>query len=781
MVGPLILYTAPLGVAGLVSLVLAHHAMRRRAVQGAGYFALLMAAVSVWSATAIAVHMSPTLPGKVFWTNMQYAGITLVPLAWLCFALAYTGDGAVLRFGHFVLLGLHPAAVQIVAWTDPYHGFFRRQVWLDTSGPVATLGTVMGPAFWMHTVYSYMLLLAGAYVLVRAQLRSPRVYRNQGVALFVAVLAPWIANVVTIATAGPLSYTDLTPFAFTISGVALAWGLMRHGLLDLVPIAHGAVLANLSSAVIALDRHDRLVEVNPAAAAIFGLSREDVIGRPLWEVSPRYLDVLLRYRSVDEICEEVTVGEGEQRQVFDLSVAPLYDEREAYVGRLINVRDITEYHRAQETLSGYAEQLRILHEIDQAILAAQSPETIASAALERIPHLMPVERMSVVVYDVEGQPRQLAVRTTGRLDADASIWEKALSGELRDEPDARCANYLPSGAASSPFEQQLRVCGVRAYLVTPLVAHGDVMGLLSFEASRTGVFTASHIDVAHQIATSLVVALENARLYAAAQQELSERKCAEAALVASEAALRQKAEDLIARNAELDAFAHTVAHDLKTPLSLLIGYTSFLEAGGAQDDPDTLALSVRSIGQSARKMGSIIDELLLLASVRKVQDVEPRPLDMHAIVHDVLVRMTDLIDRDGASVDVPDEWPIAMGHAPWIEEVWANYISNALKYGGTPPRIVIGAEALSHTNGHGGPGIIRYWVRDNGDGLSAKEQARLFIPFERLNQARAKGYGLGLSIVQRIMERLGGAAGVESSGIPGAGSTFYFDLPKADL
>ena len=202
-----------------------------------------------------------------------------------------------------------------------------------------------------------------------------------------------------------------------------------------------------------------------------------------------------------------------------------------------------------------------------------------------------------------------------------------------------------------------------------------------------------------------------------------------------------------------------------------MGYTSFLEAGGAQDDPDTLALSVRSIGQSARKMGSIIDELLLLASVRKVQDVEPRPLDMHAIVHDVLVRMTDLIDRDGASVDVPDEWPIAMGHAPWIEEVWVNYLSNAMKYGGSPPVLELGAERVG-TN-------VRFWVRDNGPGIKAEDQKQLFVPFTRLHQVRVTGQGLGLSIVSRIVSRLGGEVGVDSE--PGAGSTFYFTLPACTV
>ena len=117
-----------------------------------------------------------------------------------------------------------------------------------------------------------------------------------------------------------------------------------------------------------------------------------------------------------------------------------------------------------------------------------------------------------------------------------------------------------------------------------------------------------------------------------------------------------------------------------------------------------------------------------------------------------------------------DSWPRALGHAAWVEEVWANYLSNAIKYGGQPPRVMLGAEPQQD-------GMVRYWVRDNGPGLAPEDQARLFTPFTRLDQVRVKGHGLGLSIVRRIVEKLGGQVGVESQ--LGQGSTFFFILPAA--
>jgi signal transduction histidine kinase len=177
-----------------------------------------------------------------------------------------------------------------------------------------------------------------------------------------------------------------------------------------------------------------------------------------------------------------------------------------------------------------------------------------------------------------------------------------------------------------------------------------------------------------------------------------------------------------------------------------------------------------SVARNAHKMSIIIDELLLLSSVRGMEEIERHPLEMGRIVAEARGRLLHLIEEHNGVIILPDKWPLALGYAPWIEEVWTNYINNAINYGGRPPRVELGATEQAD-------GTVRFWVRDNGPGLSPEEQARLFTPFERLHEAKIKGHGLGLSIVQRIVHKLGGQVGVESEGIAGRGSTFYFVLP----
>jgi PAS domain S-box-containing protein len=226
---------------------------------------------------------------------------------------------------------------------------------------------------------------------------------------------------------------------------------------------------------------------------------------------------------------------------------------------------------------------------------------------------------------------------------------------------------------------------------------------------------------------------------------------------------------------DLDAYAHTVAHDLKNPLSVVVGYSGFLLEQETLSGREHKAL--QAIAQTGDKITEIIDSLLLLARVRNMETVEVQPLDTAVLIQSAWNRLMGSSQAATIELIAPETWPTAVGYAPWIEQVWVNYLSNAIKYGGQPPHVEIGAEVAS--NGHGTQPAVRFWVRDNGKGLSEEEAAQLFQKFARLDQhSSVQGHGLGLSIVQRIVEKLGGTVGVRSE--LGVGSTFYFMLPLAE-
>ncbi|MBN2501788.1 MAG: tetratricopeptide repeat protein [Anaerolineales bacterium] len=238
---------------------------------------------------------------------------------------------------------------------------------------------------------------------------------------------------------------------------------------------------------------------------------------------------------------------------------------------------------------------------------------------------------------------------------------------------------------------------------------------------------------------------------------------------------QQLHDEIVAREqliSDLNAFSHMVAHDLKSPLHNIITasvilWNNILDQG----DAGSLGL-IRGIQRMVDTMNRIINELLTLASVQQ-EDIRLQRLNMHDIIAEVEDRLVYMIDDHHAVLEKPEDWPDALGYTPWIEEVWTNFISNAIKYGGNPPHIKIGATVETD-------GQVRFWIQDNGDGLDAKAQQELFTAFKRLDKIRARGHGLGLSIVKRIINKLNGQVGVESEDIPGEGCTFSFTLPAAE-
>lgn len=256
-------------------------------------------------------------------------------------------------------------------------------------------------------------------------------------------------------------------------------------------------------------------------------------------------------------------------------------------------------------------------------------------------------------------------------------------------------------------------------------------------------------------------------------------------------------------NADLEHFSRTVAHDLRHLLSPIMGYAEILCLDYETVTPEEARKDLLTIVQATRDMNNLIDELLTLARARQ-EHVEVAPMDMAEVVSDVLRRMDYTIEEHHAQIITASDWPVSVGHAPWITEVWLNYLSNAIKYGGETPVVEMGwspeAESLvgvywsppeedewravSQTgalfppkSAPGDGAVVYFWVRDHGSGIAPDRLPDVFNAFTQLHQTKLRGHGLGLSIVKRIVERLGGRVGVKSA--LGMGSTFIFTLPLA--
>lgn len=290
--------------------------------------------------------------------------------------------------------------------------------------------------------------------------------------------------------------------------------------------------------------------------------------------------------------------------------------------------------------------------------------------------------------------------------------------------------------------------GLQSLLLLPMVYHEEVVGLVGLaENQKQRVFSDQEISLAQMLVSQAANSIVNARLYA----EIDKANHA-----------------LQVSNEELKAFAHTVAHDLKGPIGRMMGFSEIILRDRERMSTEELDDFLQIIANNSQKMNGIVDALLLLSTVRQ-KDVQRAPVDMMSCLLEAKLRVDLQYTDQHVEILVPETLPTSWGYAAWITEVWVNYLSNAIKYGGNPPTIQVGATAQDD-------GKVRYWVRDNGQGLTPEQCAQLFTPFTRFHEVHAPGHGLGLSIVHRIIEKLGGEVGVESQ--VGFGSTFYFILPN---
>ncbi len=416
-----------------------------------------------------------------------------------------------------------------------------------------------------------------------------------------------------------------------------------------------------------------------------------------------------------------------------------------------------EQKATRRSLARNAERLRMLHEIDRAVLAEESPEAIAAAVVQPLRALLGVPRAIVNRFDLEaGAVEWVAAAGRRRTHVGPGV---RFSPQLMGDIDAlrRGETQIVDVRALAPSAetQALLASGVELYMVVPMIAGGELLGGLSFGGS-TRDFPAEQVQIVREVAAQLAIAMLQARLVARVKDHAAEL----------ERRVAERTTELQATNNELEAFSYSVSHDLRAPLRAVDGYARMLEEdyGRALDDEGRRLLGV--VREASGRMGRLIDDLLAFSRLGR-QEAARRTVDMAALVAQVVAEV-----RGGsrAAIEVAQLAP-ALADAAMMQQVWANLIGNALKYSSkrADARVEIGWKEDG--------GELVYWVRDNGVGFDMRFAQKLFGVFQRLHRAdEFPGTGVGLAIVQRVVTRHGGQVWAE--GRPGEGACFYFSLPK---
>ena len=334
----------PLLVAPAILLPLAAYAIRERRVRGALWYAVMLIALSVWCGGYAWELTAVGLEAKTLALKAKYFGVVLLPLAWTGFIFDFVARESALSRRVVGALAVVASALLALAWTDGWHHLFWGDMRLEGLGDNAAL-VGRGPGFWINITITYASLLTGIAVLVSHAVQSPYLYAKRATVLIVAVLLPWVGNMLFLATEEGSGIVDPTPFLFSCTAVLAAVAVFRYGVLDPIPTLRDARIEIIGDALIIVDRRRRIADLNRAAAALLGTSRADAAGSPLEDVLPGLGPFEHRPSRLD-LPRRTAAGD----RIFDASVTPIETRDGRLTGHVVLLRDVTERRHLEEQL-----------------------------------------------------------------------------------------------------------------------------------------------------------------------------------------------------------------------------------------------------------------------------------------------------------------------------------------------------------------------------------------------------------------------------------------------
>jgi PAS domain S-box-containing protein len=350
----------PLSTAA-VTVLLAYETWRRRSDPASPPFVLLTLLVAIWNLSNALEISSADVSTAFFWVRVEYIGIIGVPVAWLLMMFAFAERRNPLTRIWLASVLIVPLITTVVIWSPSAQPLFWRSFEIESIDPFTIISVERGSWFWVHTAYSYLLLLSGTLILLRSLRNTTGLYRDQSLALLIGVGAPWLMNIIYLLGLIPRAFPDPTGLAFVITTLSFSWAMRGAGLFELGPIAYREVFQQMSDGVLVLDSQNRIVDLNSAAVAAMNRPIQVLVGKPIREALADWPDLVERYSDLvvmdRSIHAEISFRTDDDMLVYDVQVTLLRGKRGMLTGRMLVWRDITEIKQAMVRIEDQNKQL----------------------------------------------------------------------------------------------------------------------------------------------------------------------------------------------------------------------------------------------------------------------------------------------------------------------------------------------------------------------------------------------------------------------------------------
>ncbi len=403
-----------------ISIGLGFFTWQRRAVTGAVAFCWVVLAEIIYTAAFLFVLLSSSPAVKLFWENLRFSIGALGALTLVHFAITFTGRRLRAPKRFWAVLMAFPLVAVVLIYTDSWHHLIRLGLRLVEMGPYTLLVATLTPLGWLVVVYSLGLAAFAILLIVPYLLQVREVYRPQLYIILVGVCFPVLGVLLSIFARREEPVWGWEHLIFVVGNLIVSWGLFRHHLFDVVPIARHRLVETLPDAVMVLDNQQRVLDLNPAVVELLGGEAQAIIGQPAAEVIPhwwRYFDI---YQTAAGKAFSIIFDDGMARRDFLVQVTSLDGD----AGKLVVARDISEQKNIERELSDYvqkmnalAEELRVKNEHLQA-LSREKDRFIASVSHELRTPLTNIKlylELLSLEPDQVGESLDILLRETERL------------------------------------------------------------------------------------------------------------------------------------------------------------------------------------------------------------------------------------------------------------------------------------------------------------------------------------------------------------------------------
>lgn len=357
-------YFIPYVACGFILVILGITGLRNRTSVCARPYALLMFSAAIWAfATALELS-SADIPTQMLAIVIEYPGMAIMPVGWLLFALEYTGREEWITWRNVALLCIVPVITVIMVMTNGLHYLFYSHVSSIVINGLSFHLVTYGPAFWLHAVYSYILILITILIVLQRVLFTSPVYRAQVTAILIATLIPLVVNIILVLRMGSLELIDPTPFALLVAGIVILIGMARFQLLDITPVAQERLLDEMVDGVLVIDTQSRIIRLNKAASRFLMTDEEHATGKPVAQfLPPSALDCIMETRreTGSGRLHEISRNDGGDPRYYEIRCIPL-QRHEGYENRgmMLMIRDVTPRRQAEIALMEARKKIQFL-------------------------------------------------------------------------------------------------------------------------------------------------------------------------------------------------------------------------------------------------------------------------------------------------------------------------------------------------------------------------------------------------------------------------------------